>query len=42
MRSIRYQEIAAALRQRVVSRAPGALLPSEAELSAEFGASRVT
>ncbi|MBA2387802.1 MAG: GntR family transcriptional regulator [Acidimicrobiia bacterium] len=42
MRSIRYQEIAAALRQRVVARAPGALLPSEAELSAEFGASRVT
>ncbi len=42
MRSIRYQEIAAALRDRVAAEAPGAMLPSEAELSAEFGASRVT
>ncbi|CAN5746968.1 GntR family transcriptional regulator [soil metagenome] len=42
MRSIRYQEIATALRELVAAGAPGAMLPSEAELSAQFGASRVT
>lgn len=44
MRTIRYQEIAAAVRRRVAEGhyAPGRLLPSEAELSAEFDASRVT
>lgn len=41
-RRIRYQEIADSLRERVVGSAPGSLLPSEAELSREFGASRVT
>lgn len=39
---MRYQEIAAALRKRVRRAAAGSLLPSEAALSAEFGASRVT
>jgi GntR family transcriptional regulator len=42
MRSIRYQEIAEELRRRVSAAAPGSVLPSEAELSAEFNASRVT
>jgi DNA-binding GntR family transcriptional regulator len=44
MRTIRYQEIADALRQRVVAGeyARGRVLPSEAELSREFDASRVT
>ena len=42
MRRIRYQEIADELRQRAKSAAPGSLLPSESELSAEFSASRVT
>ena len=42
MRSIRYRQIADALRRRVGEAAAGSLLPSEAELSAEFGASRVT
>ncbi|MCU1392501.1 MAG: putative GntR family transcriptional regulator [Ilumatobacteraceae bacterium] len=44
MRTIRYQEIADAVRARVAAGdyAPGRLLPSEAELSAEFDASRVT
>ena len=44
VRTIRYQEIADALRDRVRSGAyaAGRLLPSESELSAEFGASRVT
>jgi DNA-binding GntR family transcriptional regulator len=44
MRTIRYQEIASAVRDRVQEGhyAPGRLLPSEAELSAEFEASRVT
>lgn len=41
-RTIRYQEIADSLRERVRRAAPGSLLPSEADLSAEFGASRVT
>ncbi|HET9548186.1 MAG TPA: GntR family transcriptional regulator [Desertimonas sp.] len=42
MRRIRYREIADTLRQRVRTAPAGSLLPSEAELSAEFGASRVT
>ncbi len=42
MRRIRYQEIADELRQRAQSEAPGSVLPSEAEMSTEFGASRVT
>lgn len=42
MRSIRYQEIAEELRARATAAAPGSLLPSESELSAEFSASRVT
>jgi GntR family transcriptional regulator len=42
MRHIRYQEIADELRLRARAAAPGSLLPSESELSAEFSASRVT
>ena len=42
MRSIRYQEIAAELRELASTRPAGSLLPSESELSARFGASRVT
>ncbi len=42
MRHIRYQEIADELRARARTSAPGSLLPSESELSAEFAASRVT
>lgn len=44
MRTIRYQEIADVIRARVDagSYAGGRVLPSEAELSAEFDASRVT
>jgi GntR family transcriptional regulator len=42
MRRIRYREIADTLRQRVRDAPAGSLLPSEAELSSEFGASRVT
>ena len=42
MRKIRYQEIADELRPRVVAAPPGSVLPSESELSEEFGASRVT
>ncbi len=42
MRRIRYREIADTLRQRVRVSPAGSLLPSEAELSSEFGASRVT
>jgi GntR family transcriptional regulator len=42
MRSIRYQTIADELRRRARAAAPGSVLPSEAELSAEFDASRVT
>ena len=44
MRSLRYREIADDLRRRVAfgDLAPGALLPSEAELSSAYGASRVT
>jgi GntR family transcriptional regulator len=42
VRRIRYQEIAVELRRRAAAAPAGSLLPSEAELSAEFGASRVT
>lgn len=42
MRKIRYQEIADELRVMVADAAAGSVLPSEAELSARFGASRVT
>jgi GntR family transcriptional regulator len=42
MRQIRYQEIAEDLRARVLDSPGGSVLPSEAELSAEFDASRVT
>jgi GntR family transcriptional regulator len=42
MRTIRYQEIAQTLRQRVQREGPGHVLPSESELSQEFGVSRVT
>ncbi len=42
MRTIRYQEIADVLRDRMHSVAPGHVLPSESELSGEFGVSRVT
>jgi GntR family transcriptional regulator len=42
MRRIRYQEIAEELRERARNEAPGSVLPSEAEMSTEFGASRVT
>lgn len=42
MRRIRYKEIAEALRERARTLPPGSLLPSEADMSAEFGASRVT
>src|SRR6478609_9086218 len=41
-RTIRYQQIAADLRGRVSLQAGGSLLPSESDLSAEFGVSRVT
>ncbi len=42
MRRIRYQEIADELRSMAVAESPGAVLPSESELSKRFGASRVT
>jgi GntR family transcriptional regulator len=44
VRTIRYQQIADHVRARVLdgTYAPGRLLPSESELSAEFGVSRVT
>jgi GntR family transcriptional regulator len=42
VRHIRYQEIADELRQRVSAAPAGSVLPSEAEMSQEFGASRVT
>ncbi|MEI2706251.1 MAG: GntR family transcriptional regulator [Ilumatobacteraceae bacterium] len=41
-RPIRYHVIADELRQRVRSMAPGRVLPSESDLSAEFAVSRVT
>lgn len=42
VRAIRYQQIAADLRRTVRGLSPGSVLPSEAELSWQFGASRVT
>ncbi len=42
MRRIRYQEIAAELRERARRAPAGTVLPSEAEMSEEFDASRVT
>ncbi len=42
MRTIRYQLIATELRRRISALAAGALLPSESDLSSEFGVSRVT
>ena len=42
MRAVRYLAIADALRARLSTAAAGSLLPSEAELSEEFDASRVT
>ena len=42
MRVIRYQQIAHVLRERIASAGSGHVLPSESELSAEFGVSRVT
>ena len=42
MRTIRYQEIANTLRDRVHEVGPGHVLPSESDLSAEFKVSRVT
>ncbi len=42
MRTIRYQEIANTLRERVKAEGPGHVLPSESDLSAEFDVSRVT
>jgi GntR family transcriptional regulator len=42
VRTIRYQEIAQVLRERIAGVGAGHVLPSESELSSEFGASRVT
>jgi GntR family transcriptional regulator len=42
VRRIRYQEIADELRARALGAPAGTVLPSESDLSAEFGASRVT
>jgi len=42
VRTIRYQEIAEELRRRINAAGAGRVLPSESELSAEFGVSRVT
>lgn len=42
MRTIRYQQIADELRSRLAVAGAGAVLPSEADLSTEFGVSRVT
>ena len=42
MRRIRYQEIADELRTMARTAPAGSVLPSEAEMSAQFGASRVT
>ena len=42
MRRIRYQEIADELREMVDDAPAGSVLPSEAEMSERFGASRVT
>lgn len=42
MRTIRYQQIAQVLRGRIAAVGAGHVLPSESDLSAEFGVSRVT
>jgi GntR family transcriptional regulator len=42
VRTIRYQQIAADIRSRVAHMGAGQLLPSESDLSSEFGVSRVT
>jgi len=42
VRRIRYQEIAEELRVRLADAPVGSVLPSESEMSAEYGASRVT
>ena len=42
VRTIRYQEIAHVLRERIAAVGAGHVLPSESDLSAEFGVSRVT
>ena len=42
VRTIRYQEIAQVLRERIAAVGTGQVLPSESALSAEFGVSRVT
>jgi len=42
MRRIRYQEIADELRELAQNAAPGSVFPSEAEMSSQFAASRVT
>lgn len=42
LRRVRYQEIADALRARARAAPAGSVLPSEKDLSGEFGASRVT
>ncbi len=42
MRTIRYQQIAEVLRGRIAAVGAGHVLPSESDLSAEFGVSRVT
>ncbi len=42
MRTIRYQEIAQVLRERIAAVGAGRVLPSESDLSKEFGVSRVT
>jgi GntR family transcriptional regulator len=42
VRTIRYQEIAQVLRGRIAAVGTGHVLPSESDLSAEFGVSRVT
>jgi GntR family transcriptional regulator len=42
VRTIRYQQIAQVLRERIATVGAGHVLPSESDLSAEFGVSRVT
>jgi GntR family transcriptional regulator len=42
VRTIRYQQIAQVLRERIAAVGAGHVLPSESDLSAEFGVSRVT
>jgi len=42
VRTIRYQEIAQVLKERIAAVGAGHVLPSESDLSTEFGVSRVT